>query len=61
MLRGRRVAILLLLAGFAFLVAAVLNEPWQPLSFIAAGALMFAGVLRFLRSRRTKGGSGEGT
>jgi hypothetical protein len=53
MLRGRRAAILLLLAGAAFLVAALLNEPWQPLSFIAAGALMFAGLLRFWRSRHT--------
>jgi hypothetical protein len=51
MLRGRRVAVLLFLAGAAYLVAALLNEPWQPLSFIAAGALMFGGLLHYWRSR----------
>jgi hypothetical protein len=39
MVRGRKAGILLVLAGVSFLVAALLNDPHQPLSFVAAGAL----------------------
>jgi uncharacterized membrane protein len=53
MVRGRKAGILLVLAGFAFLAAALFNDPRQPLSFIAAGALLFAGIVHFWRSRRT--------
>ncbi len=54
MVRGRKTGILLVVAGVAFLVAALVNDPRQPLSFVAAGALMFAGMLRLWRSRRTE-------
>ena len=50
--RDRKAGLLLLLAAAAFLVGALLNDPRQPLSFIAAAALLFAGILRFRRSRR---------
>jgi hypothetical protein len=52
MVRDRNAGFLLVLAGAAFLVAALLNDPRQPLSFVAAGALLFAGILRLWRSRR---------
>jgi len=52
MQRDRKAGLLLLLAGVAFLVGALLNDPRQPLSFVAAGALLFAGILYLRRSRR---------
>jgi hypothetical protein len=52
MLRSRKAGLLLLVAGFAFLFAALVNDPRQPLSFVAAGALMLAGILRLKRSGR---------
>jgi len=48
----REAGILLVVAGAAFLLAALLNDPRQPLTFVAAGALLFAGILRLRRSRR---------
>jgi hypothetical protein len=53
MVRDHKAGILLLAAGIAFLAAALLNDPRQPLSFVAAGALMLAGFVRLWRSRRT--------
>jgi hypothetical protein len=53
MVHDRKAGILLVLAGVAFLVAALLNDPPQPLTFVAAGALLFAGILRLWRSRGT--------
>jgi hypothetical protein len=50
--RDRKAGILLVLAAGAFLVGALLNDPHQPLTFVAAAALLFAGILRFRRSRR---------
>ena len=50
--RDRKAGTLLVVAGAAFLVGALLNDPRQPLTFVAAAALLFAGILRFRRSRR---------
>jgi hypothetical protein len=50
--RDRKVGILLLLAAAAFLVGALVNDPRQPLTFVAAAALLFAGIHRLRRSRR---------
>ena len=50
--RDRKAGILLVIAAAAFLVGALLNDPRQPLSFVAAAALLLAGVLRLRRSRR---------
>jgi len=52
MVYDRKAGILLVVAGAAFLLAALLNDPRQPLTFVAAGALIFAGILRLRRSRR---------
>jgi Flp pilus assembly protein TadB len=51
--RDRKAGVLLLIAAAAFLVSALLSEPRQPLSFVAAAALLLAGILRFRRSRRS--------
>jgi hypothetical protein len=50
--RNQKADILLVLAALAFLAGALLSDPRQPLTFVAAAALLFAGILRFRRSRR---------
>ena len=50
--RDRKAGILLVLAAGAFLVGALVNDPRQPLTFVAAAALLVAGILRLRRSRR---------
>jgi hypothetical protein len=52
MTQYRTAGILLLVAGAAFLVAGLLEQQRSPLRFIAAGALMLAGILRLMRARR---------
>jgi hypothetical protein len=51
MSRDRKAGILLMLAAVAFAIFALLSEPRRPFSFVAAGALALAGVVRFWRSR----------
>jgi Flp pilus assembly protein TadB len=53
MVRDRKFGILPLIAAAAFLVSALFSDPRQPLSFVAGGALLFSGILRLRRSRRT--------
>ena len=50
--RDRKAGILLIVAASAFLIGALINDPRQPLSFVAAGTLLVAGILRLRRSRR---------
>jgi hypothetical protein len=52
MYRSRKAAILLLLAGAAFLLSAFLDDPRRPLGLVAGGLLLLVGILRFARSRR---------
>jgi hypothetical protein len=49
--RDRKAGILLIIAASAFLIGALVSDPRQPLSFVAAGALLVAGILRLKRSR----------
>lgn len=50
--RNQKAGFLLVLAALSFLAGALLSDPRQPLSFIAAAALLLAGLLRFRRSKR---------
>jgi hypothetical protein len=52
--RDRKVGVLLLIAAAAFLVGALLSDPRQPLSFVAAGAMLLAAILRLSKSRRMR-------
>ena len=45
-------AVLLIVAGALFLVAAALDETGITLRYVAGGLLILAGVLRLLRARR---------
>jgi hypothetical protein len=53
MTRDRRAGFLLLLAGAAFGVSALLTSPPRPLGFVAAVLLAAAGLVRLVRTRRS--------
>jgi hypothetical protein len=51
--RNRKAGVLMLIAAAAFLIGGLLNDAHQPLTFVAAGAMLLAAVHRLWRSRRT--------